>query len=147
MNEKLKTPSRWFSIANRDLNAARKLQTEAPDISAYHIQQAAEKYLKGFLVLHGQPLKKPHDISALLLKCILIDDDFKSLALSGEPEQLTNYASKYRYPNEEEVDFPPPEDLCAAMIFCEKTQSIVLEKFEEMQKQEPEPDATERPPV
>lgn len=34
-------------------------------IICYHCQQSAEKYLKGFLVLHGMSPPKTHDLNQL----------------------------------------------------------------------------------
>ena len=54
MNARLKNAGRWIAIADRDLAAAVMLVGCAPDIAAFHLQQATEKYLKAFLTLHGQ---------------------------------------------------------------------------------------------
>ena len=54
MNASLRNAGRWIAIADRDLAAAVMLVEDAPDIGAFRLQQATEKYLKAFLTLHGQ---------------------------------------------------------------------------------------------
>lgn len=47
----------WLVKAQHDLAAARKLATGPDpylDTAVYHCQQAAEKAIKGLLVVHGQ---------------------------------------------------------------------------------------------
>ncbi len=54
MDEQLKAQSEeWFERGKRDIETARLLFEHKgyADVIAYHIHQAIEKYLKGFLVL------------------------------------------------------------------------------------------------
>ena len=62
----------WMVKAWRDLETARRAATGQPpfyDVAVYHCQQAAEKAVKAFLVHHGKPYEKTHDIE--VLKCWL----------------------------------------------------------------------------
>ena len=77
-----------------------------PNIAAHRLQQATEKYLKAFLTLHGQALRKSHDVSALLLRRIAVDGSVASLSSVVNPSEMTAFATKYRYPNEEKHEFP-----------------------------------------
>lgn len=55
----------WFSKAEEDLNAAKALLScELSLLSAvgFHSQQAAEKYLKAFLIFRQTEFPKTHDI-------------------------------------------------------------------------------------
>jgi HEPN domain-containing protein len=63
-----KSARRWIQIADRDVDVANLLPQEYADSSAHHYQQAAEKYLKGFLAAHQVPLRKSHSISTLLVQ-------------------------------------------------------------------------------
>ena len=57
----------WMVKAWRDLETARRAATGQPpfyDVAVYHCQQAAEKAVKAFLVHHGKPYEKTHDIEA-----------------------------------------------------------------------------------
>ena len=113
---------------------------DSPDIAAYHLQQATEKYLRAFLSLQGETLRKSHDVSALLLKCIAIDGSFTSLARVGDPSEMTAFATKYRDPNEEEVEFPAADEIASAQRLCEHTQAVVKEKISEFERSLPPTD-------
>ncbi len=59
----------WLSRAEEDLDVATRLIAEStPYLStvAFHAQQAAEKFLKAFLVRHGVEFPKTHDLEELL---------------------------------------------------------------------------------
>jgi HEPN domain-containing protein len=66
----------WLPKADNDfLNVENNLSTERVpwDTVCFHAQQAAEKLLKAFLVHHGRPLLRTHDLIALLAACVEID--------------------------------------------------------------------------
>ena len=54
----------WFERGKHDLEVAKILlaEDEYSDVVLFHIHQAVEKYLKGFLIYKGWGLKKIHDI-------------------------------------------------------------------------------------
>jgi HEPN domain-containing protein len=57
----------WFERGSSDLRAARR-SFDAADYTttlAVLIHQAVEKYLKGFLIVHGWKLKKTHNLVEL----------------------------------------------------------------------------------
>lgn len=89
----------WLAKADGDLHAARALLASPAEdhfAAAFHAQQAAEKYLKAFLVRHQIPFPKTHDVGRLLELCAQAD-----LNLSrelGEVDTLTPYGVEYRYP-------------------------------------------------
>jgi HEPN domain-containing protein len=59
----------WLDKAAADLDVAEELCTQGDrfrEIIAFHCQQAAEKYLKAFLVRHQIEFPKTHDIAKLL---------------------------------------------------------------------------------
>ena len=58
----------WFAKAREDLQAAAILagREKLAGIAAFHLQQAAEKGLKGYLIHHGWTLVRTHDVEALL---------------------------------------------------------------------------------
>ena len=62
----------WFGIADLDLASASYLQSMKPvpvEIICYHCQQAAEKYLKGFLAYFGYEIIRTHDLVVLNKLC------------------------------------------------------------------------------
>jgi len=63
----------------------------------YHCQQAAEKALKGFLVMHSQPFRRTHDIGELAALCVELDASLQAAVAPAAP--LTEYNSAFRYPD------------------------------------------------
>lgn len=94
----------WLEKSRHDLLAAdRAAQPEQlPDVAVYHSQQAAEKALKGYLALHGQPFQRTHDLVQLMHLCRTLDATFQQLLPAAEA--LAPYAIEPRYPGEEHSD-------------------------------------------
>ena len=88
----------WMTKANHDLEVTKLDKILPSDIVCYHAQQAAEKYLKAFLIANDADIKLEkfhiHDIDRLLVKCALIDPEFEKLSNMGIGK-LTEYAVKY----------------------------------------------------
>src|ERR1043165_5375741 len=60
-------PQDWVRLAAKDLKRAEPLlDFDDPEGAGYHLQQAVEKYLKGFLLSRGWKLKRIHDLEVLL---------------------------------------------------------------------------------
>jgi HEPN domain-containing protein len=97
----------WLRIARSDMQVAHLcLGTDEPErgIAAYHCQQAAEKVLKGYLVLAGIDFGKTHDLDGLGAS---VTAAFPGDELLVRPLRAwTNWAVAYRYPDEPS---PPPE--------------------------------------
>lgn len=64
----------WIERGAHDLEAAQLLldRKAHADIVLFHIHQAVEKYLKGFLIHHGWELKKIHDLETLITEAIVV---------------------------------------------------------------------------
>jgi HEPN domain-containing protein len=93
-------PEAWFSKAESDYLTIRKgmVGDDVPwDAVAFHAQQAAEKYLKGFLVARGSVVPKIHDLVSLLTHCRRHDPSLESL--SADAELLTRLGWASRYPD------------------------------------------------
>jgi HEPN domain-containing protein len=91
----------WLRKAEIDFKTARHLYQGGPDFaggSAFHSQQAAEKYLKAFLVWHQIEFQKTHDIQALLKLAGKVDENISEI-LQGAVS-LTPYGVEYRYPGD-----------------------------------------------
>ena len=92
--------NKWTKKAENDLlTAERELSFENPvtDTICFHCQQAVEKYLKAFLVLHQIYFSKTHKIIDLLELCATIEPSFKDEL--KEADTLTDYAVEIRYPD------------------------------------------------
>ena len=62
-----RTPSDWFLKGQQDLSRVpRRLQEGDYEDAAFHLQQALEKCLKGFLIARGWRLQRTHNLSLLL---------------------------------------------------------------------------------
>lgn len=91
----------WFEFADVDLASAEYLQGMHPqplEIICYHCQQAAEKYLKGYLLYKGIEPPKTHDLLFLYAKCMNIDSSF--CEIDKACGALNRYSSQPRYPQE-----------------------------------------------
>ncbi|OGG87327.1 hypothetical protein A3B87_01840 [Candidatus Kuenenbacteria bacterium RIFCSPHIGHO2_02_FULL_39_13] len=96
---------KWFAIGDNDLKYA---QTSFEEFGAFYAQicfiaqQAAEKYLKGFLILHKNSFPKIHDLTKLLKLCAEIEKDF--LDFADETSYLSQFYLIARYPL---TEYPP----------------------------------------
>jgi HEPN domain-containing protein len=97
-------PMDWFKIATKDLNRA-ELLLGLDDLegAAFNIQQAAEKYLKAFLLLKGWKLRRIHDLVVLLSEAIRFDSTFT--AYLTEFQKITEFYTADRYPLVMESDY------------------------------------------
>lgn len=88
----------WFDAAKSDFQYAEiglKEETIFPQI-AFLSQQIAEKYLKGFLILHGIEPPRIHELPKLLDECIKVNPSLENLRDSCE--LLTGFYVESRYP-------------------------------------------------
>lgn len=119
---------KWKIKAENDLKIAEKdLASEDPvtDAICFHAQQAAEKYLKMFLVSHGKIPTKSHVIHELLENCRDISSDFNQLQ---DTEYLTEYAVSLRYPDTFYI--PSVEEAKTALNDAKRIRDFVLEKIQ-----------------
>jgi len=96
----------WIQKAENDFSSARHLagtMHPAPaEIICFHCQQAAEKYLKAFLVFHDQEPPKTHDLIELAKQCDNFDADF--LRIIPKCEYLLPFAVRIRYPGASDLE-------------------------------------------
>ena len=93
--------AQWLARADEDLSVARHLLAEKlPYHGAigFHAQQAAEKFLKAYLVAYQVEFPKTHDLGRLL-DLIAPVDGALATALSATV-QLTDYGVDVRYPGD-----------------------------------------------
>jgi len=97
--------SEWFERGNHDIETAQLLYDERgyTDSIAYHIQQALEKYLKGYLVLNGKRPPRIHELDALLANIGAFDKNFADFL--GLCEKVSKYYIDDRYPPGPPVDY------------------------------------------
>jgi HEPN domain-containing protein len=78
MRRESRLPGDWFEKARKDLRRVEVLLAD-DDIegAGFHLQQAAEKYLKGYLLGTGWDLKRTHDLEVLLNEAMTRDHRFQ----------------------------------------------------------------------
>jgi HEPN domain-containing protein len=65
-------------------------------VICFHCQQAAEKYLKAFLVQRGVKPERTHDLAQLVAACTQVDESLS--ALRPACIKLSDFAVDVRYP-------------------------------------------------
>jgi HEPN domain-containing protein len=92
----------WMRHARSDLVLACMTENKriAPEILAFHAQQAVEKALKALLVQHQIEFPYTHAIGPLLNLCRAAG--FEGTEALGDTAILTRYAVATRYPGEED---------------------------------------------
>ena len=97
-------PNDWLALAEKDLQrVTRSLRDKAPELAAFCLQQAVEKFLKAYLLSKGWKLRRIHDLEALLDDAIAYDsslDQFRNAC-----QKITNYYVVERYPLTVEAEF------------------------------------------
>src|SRR4051812_11225499 len=126
--ERRREAARWRVIASEDLRVARAcLQMEPPAIgvAAYHSNQAAEKLLKGLLIVAAAEFRMTHDlnwlVSAVLPHYPDLRDPMAVLPL------LNPWGIAYRYPGPEPEPepLPPRDEIEQAIALLEKLAARV----------------------
>ena len=118
----------WLKKAEKDLLTAKhelSFSDAVIESICFHCQQAAEKYLKAYLVFRGIPFTKTHEIGELVTKCENKDREIS--ALKEEADKLTDYAIEIRYP--EEWIEPTLEEAREAFEIANKIKIYVMNKI------------------
>lgn len=106
MKEKADLVRGWIRKADSGLLALEgSISVGALDAACFHAQQAAEKYLKAYLVQQGIEFPLTHNLAKLLELCSTVDPSFRSLESVAGP--LTPYAVEMRY----DSDFWPDDQV------------------------------------
>ena len=117
----------WMEKAWRDLEMVQRAVAGQPpfyDMAVYHCQQSAEKSVKAFLVYHGKPYEKTHDIEVLVDLAGEANPKFSELADAADA--LTPYATRFRYPNSTFAVEPQPGEYNEALQYAKTIYDFVL---------------------
>jgi len=92
---------RWLIKADNDLKVAEHeikidKNERVTEAICFHCQQAAEKYLKAYLVWRGVDFGKTHNMEYLVQLCAKYDRDFHDIDVGD----LSFYAVEIRYPDD-----------------------------------------------
>lgn len=114
-----------------DLRSARILLEADPpvtDVVCFHCQQAAEKYLKSFLIYHEVEPPYTHNLPTLLSLCVQQDASLQDLY--EQAESLNPFAVHGRYPTLER-----PTDVktaTGALVSADAIREAVRSRLPEM---------------
>ena len=121
---------RWVQFAQEDLILAiEALKSEYPVYRAvcFQCKQSAEKYLKAYQILFEIRVIKTHNLPTIIDTLVSFDKNVEQF--KEESKALTNYAVKYRYPDDfEDLTESQAEDAIRIAKEIEKyiTQNINL---------------------
>jgi HEPN domain-containing protein len=111
----------WLKKAASDLIAMKaSAQAGASDAACFHAQQAAEKYLKAYLVDRDRVIVLTHNLFKLVIACAEIDPAFRQLMDAAA--LLTPFAVEARYDAE---FWPTPEVLEEAELAANRVARLV----------------------
>lgn len=125
MNE---SAEEWFRKASKDMKAAGTLSEDEElwELACYHFQQAAEKFLKGFLATIGGRVPYTHDLEELAIRCSEHDRDF--LTIQDDSLYLNPFYIEARYPTGGPLDISI-DRLRAAEDAAQRINSLVEKKI------------------
>jgi HEPN domain-containing protein len=113
----------WVKTAEEDLQTIQAvliLQDVPWRVVAYHAQQAAEKYLKAFLISRGWRLKKTHDLVELNAEAKAFVPELA--VLDGECANLNGFIQAGRYP----ISIVTETDARMAVVAAERIRTEIL---------------------
>ena len=122
----------WRRLAEMDFLSAEYLLDMHPiplEIICYHCQQAAEKYLKGYLVLNGKNPPKTHDLDELCKSCTEILTIFTDIA--NHCSDLTAYGVQPRYPMDIKLD---DQDTKQALYSAKTIRGLIINLVPEIEQ-------------
>lgn len=90
-------PKDWFHKGDIDIRRAEiLLENNDAGGAAFHLQQALEKYLKGYLIGRGWKLQRIHDLEDLLDYAVEYNKKFEDFRVLCQ--EVTEYYIEERYP-------------------------------------------------
>jgi len=118
----------WLELADNDLTlasfSAKNMWPVPYEIICFHCQQAVEKFLKWFLVLHDMEPPKIHDLEELEKLCETIMPEFSEIY--EKCTVLSGFAVQSRYPNEIRVE---KQDMDKALDYAKFIREFIRTKF------------------
>lgn len=109
----------WIEIAKKDLKGAKILYEYEGDygLVLFHLQQAVEKYLKGYLILKTGLLQEGHSLIKLCKKASSYNNGFRRFV--KDCAFLNGYYIETRYPAEDPL-IADEEDVKEGLKFTEE---------------------------
>ena len=100
MNDKIEIVKIWIIKGDHDWGTAQITYLHIPafrDTIAFHCQQAAEKYLKSYLLFLEIPFNRTHDLTFLL--GLISQKDAVAQELYDKAAELKDFSVEIRYPD------------------------------------------------
>ncbi|MBS7249118.1 MAG: HEPN domain-containing protein [Candidatus Freyarchaeota archaeon] len=119
-------PQDWFRKGEADIRTAEILLNHGgdPEIAASHLQQALEKYLKGYLLSKGWQLEHIHDLTVLLDEAVKHKPELQKYR--EFLEEVTAYYFQSRYPIM--IQGPKKEEVEKALTRTKEIVQILLKE-------------------
>ena len=96
-HEESRYPQDWFRIGDKELKRSQNLLSLGDvEGAGFNIQQALEKYLKGYLLSQGWELRRIHNLETLINEAIVHNPSFEEFRLPCQ--KITEYYVEERYP-------------------------------------------------
>lgn len=116
----------WISKADSDLaNAQLCIAANVSlDTACFHTQQAAEKFIKAYLIAHNLPVPFIHNVEKLVELCEQQDASFSHMKALGQT--LTPYAVQLRY---DEDFWPTPGEAATALQSAEALRAFIIPRL------------------
>jgi HEPN domain-containing protein len=126
MNGRRELVQGWIRKAENDLRAVEMCLAggKALDVACFHSQQAAEKFLKAYLIFSDTDFPFIHDLAKLIQLCADREPAFTQIKSMGE--KLTPYAVELRYDSEFS---PSPEVATEACEMAVGIRAFVLARM------------------
>lgn len=114
----------WFVIGEKDLKGAKILYEYDGDygLVLFHLQQAVEKYLKGYLICRTGLLQEGHSLIKLCKKASVYNSDFRKFL--RDCAFLNGYYIETRYPAEDPL-IAEEEDVKDGLEFAEEIINFI----------------------
>ena len=126
---------RWLQLADRHLKAAHLLHESAPQLAAFWYQQAAERYLKAYLVKRGAAFENNMtSLRCLADRCHSLNPEFESVVTSSVLDEMSTWQVVFQYPpvlGESDALVPDDAKLACARIVCNLLQGMVTANDDE----------------
>lgn len=123
-------PGVWLQLANEEFSYASSDLDDSDHQwfaqTCFHFQQAAEKYLKAFLLHAKKPFRKVHNLTELVMLCA--QHDAKFLELKDRAAILNPFYTETRYPVHWPIHFTR-SDAETAMAAAIAIAELVKEKM------------------
>jgi HEPN domain-containing protein len=125
MKDKIPLIEAWIEKAEHDLDSAKLIFNHLPayyDMICFHCQQAAEKYLKAYLIFLDIEFQKKHNLD-YLLNLISQSEDIDE-EIYKDAVKLDAFAVNIRYPDI--IIMPSKEEIEEAIAIAEKCKQFAI---------------------